>query len=207
MCAGHVCTESQRFRVSKAGPIPSHCPLLPWAPKEGRAEHSCQGHSQMLWAQPLGWAVGLGRPERGDSSRQRRVLREGGPRRTLSTSPGSQHRILDQTVTTESVSEGEGVFQAWHQLQRPRPLGRSIPSPLTSFARPWSPMLWQTRASSCSGRWPLMPTPSSSQRPQTRVSGVSKEWLRGFRALPKTSEPQVGSWPEAGETHQGGTLL
>ena len=35
------------------------------------------------------------------------------------------------------------------------------------------------------------------------VEGVAA----GLPGLPKTSEPQVGSWPEAGETHQGGTLL
>ena len=190
----------------QGGAHPITLPPPPWVPKEGRAEHSCRGHSQMLWAPPLGWAVGLGRPERGESSRQRSILREGGPRRTLSTSPGSQHRISGQTVTTESASEGEGVFQAWHQPQRPSPLRQYVPSPLTSFARPWSPMLWQTRASSSSVRWPLLPTPSSSQRPQTRLSAVSKEWLQGFWGLPKTSEPQVGSWPEARETHQGGTL-
>lgn len=59
-------------------------------------------------------------------------------------------------------------------------------------------MLWQTRASSCSLRWPLLPTPSSSQMLRTWLSGVSKEGLQDFRELPKTSEPQAGSWPEAG---------
>ena len=153
----------------------------------------------MLWAQPLGWAVGLGRPERGESSRQRGIPREGGPRRTVSTSPGSQHRILGQTVMTESVSEGEGIFQARHQSQRPRPLGQYVPSPLTSFTRPWSPVLWQTRASSSSVRWPLMPTPSSSQRPQTLLSGVSKEWLQGFRGSRRPQNPRLAAGLKQGK--------
>ena len=141
----------------EACPITLH--LLPWAPKEGRAEHSCWG------AQPeaIGTTLGLGStPERGESSRQRRVLYEGDPRRTLGTSPGSQHRILGWTVITESVAEAEGAFHVQYQPQTPSTSGWSIPSPLTSFARPWSPMVWQTRASSCSVRCPQLPTPSSS---------------------------------------------
>lgn len=73
----------------------------------------------------------------------------------------------------------------------------SILVPLTSFLSSWSPMLWQTTASSCSLRWPLLPTPSASQMLRTWLSGVSKKGLQDFWGFTETSESQVGSWPEA----------
>lgn len=58
-------TESQRFGVSKAGPIPSHYLPSSRVLKEGRL-NTAAGSQPDAMGTTLGWVVGPGKPEMGE---------------------------------------------------------------------------------------------------------------------------------------------
>lgn len=170
----------------------------------------CWGCSQAPRALRVGSMAELGHAGRGRGAPGRETVSEGaqqsarpevrlnGPAslQPVRRSPGCEGFTPESDTQLSWHLQGEGVSRPDAGQEPPRRAsGRQRPTrPLTSFLSPWSPMLAQTSASSCSLRWPLPPTPSSAQTARTQLSGVSDE------GLPKASERQAGGWPATRRT-------